>query len=254
MEVNPADATVQQAHKMEEASDVGSSANESAQAVAAGTEPTTSETEALTASTAAEPKQARTPTSDSAPSVDNLEDGLVRLGITPSPSPPPAHHLHAATPSTGFPRSDYVPPLPGTGMDATNVFIKYLPTDLTNTGLYTLFSQFGEITSCKVMVDPITGYSLGYGYVTPSSTPPYHLRLIHTLTRPSFANTFFFFFWAHGILEAEDPSGAPIPLFTGIQSTLSRIAIANADTRLSRKSCSRSLFPYLHNERRKLRT
>ena len=79
-------------------------------------------------------------------------------GISPSHSPSPTH-------STGFPRSDYVPPLPGTGMDATNVFIKYLPTDMTNTGLFTLFSQFGEITSCKVMVDPITGYSLGYGYV-----------------------------------------------------------------------------------------
>jgi RNA recognition motif-containing protein len=56
-------------------------------------------------------------------------------------------------------------------MDATNVFIKYLPTDLTNTGLFTLFSQFGEITSCKVMVDPITGFSLGYGYALRPSLP-----------------------------------------------------------------------------------
>lgn len=85
---------------------------------------------------------------------------------------PPANHR-----SSGFPRSDYVPPLPGTGMDATNVFIKYLPTDLTNTGLFTLFSQFGEITSCKVMVDPITGYSLGYGYVSPLFTLPLALRI-----------------------------------------------------------------------------
>jgi len=84
-----------------------------------------------------------------------------------SPSPPPSHRSSSST--AGFPRSDYVPPLPGTGMDATNVFIKYLPTDMTNTGLFTLFSQFGEITSCKVMIDPITGYSLGYGFVRFSS-------------------------------------------------------------------------------------
>jgi len=109
----------------------------------------------------------------------------VPAGVTPtSSSPPPRSALEDGAPqpgnlrSSGFPRSDYVPPLPGTGMDATNVFIKYLPTDLTNTGLFTIFSQFGEITSCKVMVDPITGYSLGYGYVFPlhsTSIEPIHV-------------------------------------------------------------------------------
>lgn len=58
----------------------------------------------------------------------------------------------------------YVPPLPGTGLDKCNVFIKFLPVEVTDTGLYAMFSKFGEITSYKVMVDPITGCSLGYGY------------------------------------------------------------------------------------------
>jgi RNA recognition motif-containing protein len=48
--------------------------------------------------------------------------------------------------------------------DPCNVFIKYLPPELTDSGLYSLFVRFGEIVSCKVMVDPITGHSLGYGY------------------------------------------------------------------------------------------
>jgi RNA recognition motif-containing protein len=48
--------------------------------------------------------------------------------------------------------------------DPCNVFIKYLPPELTDSGLYSLFLRFGEIVSCKVMVDPITGHSLGYGY------------------------------------------------------------------------------------------
>lgn len=91
--------------------------------------------------------------------IPSLVSGLSDLNLTTTnPSPPPTAS------NSGFPRGDYVPPLPGTGMDATNVFIKYLPTELTNTGLFTLFSQFGEITSCKVMVDPVTGFSLGYGY------------------------------------------------------------------------------------------
>jgi len=48
--------------------------------------------------------------------------------------------------------------------DPCNVFIKYLPPELTDSGLYSLFLKFGEIVSCKVMVDPITGHSLGYGF------------------------------------------------------------------------------------------
>lgn len=59
----------------------------------------------------------------------------------------------------------YVPPLPGTGVDKCNVFVKFLPNEVTDTGLYAMFSKFGEITSYKVMVDPFSGSSLGYGYV-----------------------------------------------------------------------------------------
>lgn len=53
----------------------------------------------------------------------------------------------------------------GDDVDEHNVFIKFLPTTLTDSGLYALFSQFGDIRSCRVMVDPITGNSLGYGFV-----------------------------------------------------------------------------------------
>lgn len=123
---------------------------------------------------AGEPLKSQTEVSKDASGENVVENGsdaqqqpeaeVTAAGISPSSSPLGASANQRAS---GFPRSDYVPPLPGTGMDATNVFIKYLPTDLTNTGLFTLFSQFGEITSCKVMVDPITGYSLGYGYVSP---------------------------------------------------------------------------------------
>lgn len=49
-------------------------------------------------------------------------------------------------------------------LDQTNVFVKYLPSELDDEGLRDLFSAFGEIVSSKVMVDHQTKTSLGYGY------------------------------------------------------------------------------------------
>lgn len=50
-------------------------------------------------------------------------------------------------------------------LDCTNVFVKFLPSEVDDSGLRALFSTFGEIVSAKVMVDHQTGSSLGYGYV-----------------------------------------------------------------------------------------
>lgn len=50
-------------------------------------------------------------------------------------------------------------------LDHSNVFVKYLPPELTDAGLHDLFSRYGEIVSSKVMVDHQTGASLGYGFV-----------------------------------------------------------------------------------------
>lgn len=51
-------------------------------------------------------------------------------------------------------------------LDECNVFVKYLPSDLTDQDFYKLFSPFGEIISSKIMVDQSTGKSLGYGFVS----------------------------------------------------------------------------------------
>jgi len=51
-------------------------------------------------------------------------------------------------------------------LDRCNVFVKYLPPDLTDDGLHALFQPFGDIISAKVMVDHISGNSLGYGCVS----------------------------------------------------------------------------------------
>lgn len=45
----------------------------------------------------------------------------------------------------------------------TNVFVKFLPPTVDDVELSSLFSKFGTIVSCKVMINQVTGVSLGYG-------------------------------------------------------------------------------------------
>eukprot|EP00026_Physarum_polycephalum_P016983 Phypoly_transcript_18050.p1 GENE.Phypoly_transcript_18050~~Phypoly_transcript_18050.p1 ORF type:complete len:153 (-),score=26.33 Phypoly_transcript_18050:259-717(-) len=49
-------------------------------------------------------------------------------------------------------------------LDPTNVFVKYLPSEIRDTELERLFAPFGRIISAKVMLNHATCTSLGYGY------------------------------------------------------------------------------------------
>ena len=51
----------------------------------------------------------------------------------------------------------------GGDVDVCNVFVKYLPHHFGELQLRELFAPYGTILSVKVMVDPRTGSSLGYG-------------------------------------------------------------------------------------------
>ncbi|VDN81605.1 unnamed protein product [Brugia pahangi] len=48
---------------------------------------------------------------------------------------------------------------------ATNLIINYLPQNMTQEEVHALFSTLGEIDSCKLVRDKVTGQSLGYGFV-----------------------------------------------------------------------------------------
>jgi ELAV/HuD family splicing factor len=47
----------------------------------------------------------------------------------------------------------------------TNLIVNYLPQNLTEDGLKALFSPYGVVQSCKLIVDKTTHTSLGYGFV-----------------------------------------------------------------------------------------
>jgi ELAV like protein 2/3/4 len=47
----------------------------------------------------------------------------------------------------------------------TNLIVNYLPQSMCQEDLKTLFSTAGQLDSCKLVRDKLTGYSLGYGFV-----------------------------------------------------------------------------------------
>ncbi|XP_030639710.1 ELAV-like protein 1 isoform X1 [Chanos chanos] len=62
----------------------------------------------------------------------------------------------------------------------TNLIVNYLPQNMTQDELRSLFSSIGEVESAKLIRDKVTGHSLGYGfvnYVNPSDAE----RAISTL-------------------------------------------------------------------------
>ncbi|MBW04735.1 ELAV-like protein 3, partial [Eschrichtius robustus] len=47
----------------------------------------------------------------------------------------------------------------------TNLIVNYLPQNMTQDEFKSLFGSIGDIESCKLVRDKITGQSLGYGFV-----------------------------------------------------------------------------------------
>ena len=47
----------------------------------------------------------------------------------------------------------------------TNLIVNYLPQTMTQEDIRGLFASIGEVESCKLIRDKVTGQSLGYGFV-----------------------------------------------------------------------------------------
>ncbi len=50
-----------------------------------------------------------------------------------------------------------------------NIYVGNLPYEITSDNLQTLFEEYGEVTSAKVINDRHTGRSKGFGFVEMSS-------------------------------------------------------------------------------------
>jgi hypothetical protein len=48
----------------------------------------------------------------------------------------------------------------------SNLFVFHIPNDMSTRELWTMFSTFGEIISCRIMVDARTQMSRGFGFVS----------------------------------------------------------------------------------------
>lgn len=51
------------------------------------------------------------------------------------------------------------------GDSKTNLIVNYLPQTMTQEEIRSLFSSIGDVESCKLIRDKVTGQSLGYGFV-----------------------------------------------------------------------------------------
>lgn len=51
------------------------------------------------------------------------------------------------------------------GEDRTNLIINYLPQNMTDNEMYSMFITCGPLVSAKIMRDKTSGYSFGYGFV-----------------------------------------------------------------------------------------
>eukprot|EP01103_Thecamoeba_quadrilineata_P016409 TRINITY_DN547_c0_g1_i1.p1 TRINITY_DN547_c0_g1~~TRINITY_DN547_c0_g1_i1.p1 ORF type:complete len:279 (-),score=28.57 TRINITY_DN547_c0_g1_i1:429-1265(-) len=57
------------------------------------------------------------------------------------------------------------------GTPSNNVYIKGIPQVMTTEQLQNLFSPYGTITECKILLDPVSHFSRGMGFVRFNSPP-----------------------------------------------------------------------------------
>ena len=61
-------------------------------------------------------------------------------------------------------------PINSESKTSTNLIVNYLPQTLTEDGLKNMFSALGNVQSCKLIKDKVTGDSLGYGFINYATT------------------------------------------------------------------------------------
>ncbi|XP_075382005.1 uncharacterized protein LOC142421295 isoform X5 [Mycteria americana] len=107
------------------------------------------------------------------PSAQILSTVEAQAPSTPGPSgcgpiPVPVAVPVVAVPGPGVAAAlpNGAPPAPPVADDSkTNLIVNYLPQSMSQEELRSLFGSLGDIESCKLVRDKVTGQSLGYGFV-----------------------------------------------------------------------------------------
>ncbi|ODM95108.1 ELAV-like protein 4, partial [Orchesella cincta] len=98
---------------------------------------------------------------------------MMQNGMDVTTSPPQANgSIHGVNVGCGMSMSSGSQSSPNNGSSnsgleesKTNLIVNYLPQTMTQEEIRSLFSSIGEVESCKLIRDKITGQSLGYGFV-----------------------------------------------------------------------------------------
>jgi len=93
---------------------------------------------------------------------------------------------------TGYPGTSAVTPQQGgaatnspmgsnkEGPPGANLFIYHIPTDYTDASLMAMYSQFGNVISCKIITEKDTGQSKGFGFVSYDSPDSAQMAILST--------------------------------------------------------------------------
>ncbi|XP_049844982.1 ELAV-like protein 1 isoform X7 [Schistocerca gregaria] len=107
------------------------------------------------------------PTVEGIANVDFIESKMMQNGMDAVPQQNGTMHTNSSTSSSSNSHNSSSQTNTGGQQEEskTNLIVNYLPQTMTQEEIRSLFSSIGEVESCKLIRDKVTGQSLGYGFV-----------------------------------------------------------------------------------------
>ncbi|XP_049844994.1 ELAV-like protein 1 isoform X18 [Schistocerca gregaria] len=98
---------------------------------------------------------------------DFIESKMMQNGMDAVPQQNGTMHTNSSTSSSSNSHNSSSQTNTGGQQEEskTNLIVNYLPQTMTQEEIRSLFSSIGEVESCKLIRDKVTGQSLGYGFV-----------------------------------------------------------------------------------------
>uniref|UniRef100_A0A1B6LLS9 RRM domain-containing protein n=1 Tax=Graphocephala atropunctata TaxID=36148 RepID=A0A1B6LLS9_9HEMI len=90
---------------------------------------------------------------------------MMQNGMDTIPQQNGSIHTNSSSSSNSHNSSSQTNPGGNQEESKTNLIVNYLPQTMTQEEIRSLFSSIGDVESCKLIRDKVTGQSLGYGFV-----------------------------------------------------------------------------------------